>query len=72
MQTIKELKQYTFPALWKNSLAKFSQISLSKRPHRLTPLEVTRYKLPFSTMYFFTMVSPYLVSSTKSYSRTTR
>ena len=24
MQTIKELKQYTFPALWKNSLAKFS------------------------------------------------
>lgn len=24
MQTIKDLKQYTFPALWKNSLAKFS------------------------------------------------
>ena len=23
MQTIKDLKQYTFPALWKNSLAKF-------------------------------------------------
>ena len=24
MQTIKDIKQYTFPALWKNSLAKFS------------------------------------------------